>query len=167
MFAFVDLKHCNCRPMNLKTVMYTTPCRPSTYGQWNTCSLERALSELDRGTITSIRRASLMYGIPRSTLHDHYSGKVKLYAKPGPNPYLNLEEEEELSTFLIRCSRIEYPKTRQPVLGIVQEIVSRRQKDVTITNGWWERFSKRHPQVSLRTSVQWPMSVPWQRMSLP
>ena len=139
--------------MNLKTVMSTTPCRPSTYGQWNTCSLEKALSELDRGTITSIRRASLMYGIPRSTLHDHYSGKVKLYAKPGPNPYLNLEEEEELSTFLIRCSRIGYPKTRQQVLSIVQEIVSRRQKDVTITNGWWERFSKQHPQVSLRTSV--------------
>lgn len=132
---------------------YFKPFRPSTYGQWDVSSLEKALSELDRGSITSIRRAALMYGIPRSTLHDHYSGKVELYAKPGPNPYLDLEEEEELSCFLIRCSRIGYPKTRQQVLSIVQEIMNHRHKDVAVTNGWWERFSKRHPQVSLKTSV--------------
>ena len=100
-----------------------------------------------------MRRAALAYGIPRSTLHDHYKGKIGPDARPGPEPYLSIEEEEELTNFLIKCSRIGYPKTRQQVLGIVQEIVSKRRPDVSVTNGWWERFSKRHPNVCLKTSV--------------
>ena len=100
-----------------------------------------------------MRRAALAYGIPRSTLHDHYKGKIGPDARPGPEPYLSIEEEEELTNFLIKCSRIGYPKTRQQVLGIVQEVVSKRRPDVSVTNGWWERFSKRHPNVCLKTSV--------------
>ena len=100
-----------------------------------------------------MRRAALAYGIPRSTLHDHYKGKIGPDARPGPESYLSIEEEEELTNFLIKCSRIGYPKTRQQVLGIVQEIVSKCRPDVSVTNGWWERFSKRHPNVCLKTSV--------------
>ncbi len=47
-----------------------------------------------------------------------------------------------------KCSRIGYPKTRQQVLGIVQEIVGKRHPDVCVTNGWWERFSNRHPNIT-------------------
>ena len=129
------------------------PCRPCRYGQWSKSSLEKAIAELEKGNITSVRRAALVYGIPRSTLHDHYKGKVGQDARPGPEPYLSIEEEEELTNFLIKCSRIGYPKTRQQVLGIVQEIVGKRRPDVSVTNGWWERFSKRHPNVCLKTSV--------------
>ncbi len=132
--------------------IFNVESRPAKYGQWNLTSLEKALSELEKGTI-SVRRAALLYGIPRSTLHDHFSGKTALYAKPGPEPYLSLKEEEELSHFLIKRARIGYPKTRQQVLGIVQEIVGQRRPDVAVSGGWWERFSNRHPQVCLKTSI--------------
>jgi len=115
--------------------------------------LERALAELEIGTIKSIRRAAILYGIPNSSLHDHYTGKVALYSKPGPSPYLNREEEDILTKFLIKCARIGYPKTKQQVLAIVQQIVAKRRPEVIVTNGWWERFVQRHPEVSLRTSV--------------
>ena len=93
-----------------------------------------------------------MYGIPRSTLHDHVSGRVT-HSKPGPEPYLSLEEEEELANFLLKCARIGYPKTRQQVLALVQDIVSCRRPEVLVTNGWWERFTKRHPHVTLKSAV--------------
>ena len=115
--------------------------------------MEKALAELEKGTIRSVRRAALMYGIPRSTLHDHYSGKIEIDAKPGPPPYLSVEEEEELSNFLMKCARIGYPKTRQQVLAIVQEILEKRRPDVNVTNGWWERFSKRHENVCLKSAI--------------
>ena len=115
--------------------------------------MNRAVAAVDSGIIPSVRRAALAYGLPRSTLQDHVDGKAKPDAKSGPTPYLSSEEEDELVNFLIKCSQIGYPKTRLQVLGIVQEIMSKRRPGITVTNGWWERFSKRHPTVCLKMSV--------------
>ena len=114
------------------------PCRPKAYALWTQESLDQAIAAVHKGT--SIRRAADMFGVPRSTLHDHVSGKVEQFAKQGPKPYLNTEEEEELASFLVRCARIGYPHTRLQVLSIVQNIVNSKKLDVVITNGWWERF---------------------------
>ena len=40
-----------------------------------------------------------MHGIPRSTLHDHVSGRVELHRKP----YLTPQEEVDLPQFLVKC----------------------------------------------------------------
>ena len=127
------------------------PCRPKAYALWTQESLDQAIAAVHKGT--SIRRAADMFGVPRSTLHDHVSGKVEQFAKQGPKPYLNTEEEEELASFLVRCARIGYPHTRLQVLSIVQNIVNSKKLDVVITNGWWERFRQRHPYLTLRTAM--------------
>ena len=127
------------------------PCRPKAYGLWTQESLDQAVAAVERGT--SVRRAAEMFGVPRSTVHDHASGKVEQFAKQGPKPYLTKEEEEELTSFLVRCARIGYPHTRQQVIGIVQNIVNSKNMDVVITGGWWERFRQRHPYLTMRTAV--------------
>lgn len=68
---------------------------------------------------------------------------------------MTTEEEEELVSFLVRCTKIGFPHTRQQVISIVQEIVNSKPKlhDVVVTNGWWERFRQRHPHLTLRTAV--------------
>jgi len=45
----------------------------------------------------SVRRAAEMFNVPKSTLHDHVTGKVMFGARSGPDPYLSMEEEEELN----------------------------------------------------------------------
>ena len=127
------------------------PCRPKVYGIWSNESMDKAITAAERGT--SVRKAAEMFGVPRSTLHDHISGKVELYAKQGPKPYLTTEEEEELANFLLRCARIGYPHTRQQVIGLVQEVVNSKDMEVVVTNGWWERFLQRHSYLTLRTAV--------------
>ena len=72
------------------------PCRPKAYGLWTQESLDQAVAAVERGT--SVRRAAEMFGVPRSNLHDHASGKVEQFAKQGPKPYLTTEEEEELAS---------------------------------------------------------------------
>ena len=42
----------------------------------------------------------------------------------GKNPYLSKHEEEELVTYLATCSKVGYPKKRDEIIGIVQEILS-------------------------------------------
>ena len=45
--------------------------------------MESAIAAVQKGV--SLRRAAEMYSIPRSTLHDHVSGKVKEFGKQGTN----------------------------------------------------------------------------------
>ena len=44
-------------------------------------------------------RAANKHGVPKSTLHDRISGKVKHGDKPGPKPLLTTAEEMNLPIF--------------------------------------------------------------------
>ena len=50
----------------------------------------------------SVSKASVLYGIPRTTLNDHKLGKVLPGAKPGAPTLLSTSEEEDLVDFLIK-----------------------------------------------------------------
>ena len=100
-----------------------------------------------------------MYGVPKSTLDDRVRGKVKHGTKPGPVPYLSMEEETFFVNFLIKCAKIGYPRTVSEVLGLVQQIFeSKGLKMISVSYEWWQRFCERHPELSLHTAV--PLSVP-------
>jgi hypothetical protein len=105
----------------------------------------------------SLRQAAEMYRIPRSTLHDHVTGKVAFGAHSGPDPYLSVGEEEELTNFLLQVAQIGYPHTKKQVLVIVQQVLISKGINSSVSNGWWERFCKRNPSVTLRAAV--PLSL--------
>ena len=88
-----------------------TVVRHHTTHTHNLQLMSEAVADVEKGM--SIRCASEKYNIPRSTLHDHVSGKVKFGAKPGRKPYLSIDEEEELVSFLVECAKIGYPHTRK------------------------------------------------------
>lgn len=113
--------------------------------------MEKAVASVEGGE--SIRRAAEKFGIPRSTLHDRTSGKVQMDAQPGKKPYLSIAEEEELALFFQRCAKIGYPHSRQQILGLVQQLTDSKGMKCTVTEGWWQRFSGRHPQLALRTAI--------------
>ena len=112
------------------------PC--GLYRNDTTDGLSRALKALEEGM--SYRRVSEMYNIPRATLYDHVSGKVRFGARSGSEPYLNIEEEEELDSFLIHTARIGFPHTKKQVLAIVEDILGARGVSASVTNGRWERY---------------------------
>ena len=114
-----------------------------------------AMQAVERGV--PLRRAAVLYNIPRSTLHDHVSGKVEFQARSGPDPYLSVEEEEELCNFLVQVASIGYPRTKKQVLGLVRDVLASKGVAASVTNGWWERFCKRNPKISLRSGV--PLSL--------
>ena len=53
------------------------------------------------------------------------------------------------------CS-LGFAKSHKQILANIQSVV---QKDinVTVTNGWWDSFRKRHPSLCLRNPKQFPM----------
>ena len=99
----------------------------------------------------SISKAAEMHGVPRTTLSDHVQGKVLPGAKCGAPTVLSLSEEQDLVEFLIRSASIGCERTRKEVINIVSCMLSNRdEKRQPVTNGWWDKFFKRHPVLSMR-----------------
>ena len=145
----VNLKQCTFKSRWLQPNTKQFPARSGPCRKWSDEAMQNAVTAVENEGI-SLRQAAEMYKIPRSTLHDHVTGKVEHGALPGPSPYLTTEEEEEeLVTFLIRCAGIGYPHTRYQIMAIVQEMLEDKGIQTSILDGWWERFRKRHPEITL------------------
>ena len=123
--------------------------------RWTEEAINNATKDVLEGNL-SVRRAAVQYDIPSSTLHDRISGKVS-GAVSGPPRYLDEEEERELVEFLLGCAEVGYPKTVKEVRAMVGKIVAKKQhQDIgstaPVSHGWWEKFQKRHQELSLRSS---------------
>ena len=90
------------------------------------------------------------------------TGQIEHGALPGRCPYLTREEEEELVAFLIRFAGIGYPHTRYQIMAIVQDILESKGIQASISDGWWERFRKRHPQITLELHHHCTLPELWQ-----
>lgn len=93
------------------------PPQPREYVRrklWTDKNMENALHEVSAGTLT-VRRAALVYGVPKSTLHDRVSGKVLPGCQGGAPRYLEDEEEEELVRWLEGCAAVGYAKSVKEV----------------------------------------------------
>ena len=54
-------------------------------------------------------------------------------------------------TFLSRVAQIGHGRTRREVIAIVERILSSHGNTKTATPGWWTSFTRRHPNLTLRT----------------
>ena len=68
--------------------------------------------------------ANRAFDLPLSTLKDHLSRRVIHGTKPGPKPYLTVDEEAELSQHLLQASAMGLGKTRRDVKCLVEVCVS-------------------------------------------
>ena len=94
-----------------------TSGRPTKYKTWKQQHFSRAVEAVKEGKLT-VRRAAVEFDIPRSTLHDHVSGRVVVGGQCGPEKYLSDEEENELEAFLVGCASIGFAKSRSQVIEI-------------------------------------------------
>ena len=124
--------------------------RPSKYKDWTEEQMRAAYEAVKDGM--SIRRAAEEYGVPKSTLGDRVSGRSQMGCKGGPHKILTDEQEECLVGFLVRCATIGYAKSRIEVMALIDQIYKSRGIDKSVTNGWWESFCKRHPNLTLRAA---------------
>ena len=100
----------------------------------------------------SVRDASIMFGIPYSTLHDRVTGKVQFGSHSGPRRFLDDAEETELVNFLCGAASMGFARSKKEVICIVEEVLAAKGTPKKVSNGWWESFCGRHPQLCIRTA---------------
>ena len=88
------------------------------YKQWSQESMLAALKAVKDG-VMGCNRATMEFGVPKTTLKDRLSGRVTHSCKSSRSPYLMHAEEQELYDWLVLCASIGYAKSRDDVIGIV------------------------------------------------
>ena len=63
-----------------------------------------------------VNRATEKYNVSRTTLKSRLAGRVKHSSKSGPDPYLTLSEETELTKFLMNVCKMGHGKTKREVV---------------------------------------------------
>ena len=100
-----------------------------------------------------VNKAAELHGVLRSTLKDRVNGRVTHGTKPGPSPYLNSQEEKELSEYLIRVSEVGFGKIWKQVKVMVERVAKekgRLEANQKICDGWWHRFLDQQPKLAVR-----------------
>ena len=113
--------------------------------------MNKALELVAQGKM-GVNRAALECGLPATTLKDRVAGRVAPDSKMGQKPYLTEDEEKELVKFVTDCAIMGYGKTRRDVMKIVEKHMANKGREIRkgLSNGWWNCFIKRWPQLSLR-----------------
>ena len=127
--------------------------RPAKLRGWSSESMVEAMKAVKEGQF-GVNQAALEYGVPKRTLKDRLNGRVIPGTNMGPTPYLtyeDYEEEKELVRFILNCSKMGYGKTRGELLRIVGETMRKKGRLLVGSSvGWWSRFKKGWPELSLR-----------------
>ena len=92
--------------------------------RWDEDTLLTAVEEIKQGKL-SYRKAELEYGIPKSTLCDHTTGKVEIGRRQGPKPVLTRDKEESLVQWALEMNEIGYGQTRRQICDAVKKISER------------------------------------------
>lgn len=124
--------------------------RPSMYRQYTDLHMREAVDAVAQNRM-STSKAAEVHGIPRTTLSDHVHGKILPGSKSGRPTLLSSTEERDLVNFLLESAKIGCGRTRKEVLAIVGKMLSARGNKEEVTTGWWNRFLKRHHELTLRT----------------
>ncbi|KAJ8952793.1 hypothetical protein NQ318_008110 [Aromia moschata] len=102
----------------------------------------------------SLRRASVQYGVPYSTIQRRFHGTHSL--KYGRQPVLSEEQEDRIKTSLQLCAEWGFPLKSNDVRGVVQQylnklgVTERRFKDNIPGLDWFKSFMKRHQELTIK-----------------
>ena len=95
----------------------------------------------------------IAFGIPRTTLRDHYLGK-RTSRKMGDKGMLSKEEDDALCKYILDMVEIRLPLSPNQVREKVAEITQERPTPFTNDfpgRSWLKWFLHRHPEISLRS----------------
>lgn len=112
--------------------------------RWSPESMAAAVNEVKNGFL-SLLKASKKYNVPKSTLHDHVTDRVKEGAVNGKTPVLTADEEKQLLK----------SATERAEMGVgfsfllAAGALARKRGGGSFKNGapsekWWTLFKKRN-----------------------
>ncbi|XP_060602779.1 uncharacterized protein LOC132755864 [Ruditapes philippinarum] len=128
------------------------------YRNYTNETLSYAVS-LIRSKGISLRHATKVYGIPKTTLSNKVNGKSDIGSRSGPGTVLTKAEEDMIADWAIKMAKMGFGRTRAEILDTVQCIIKQDGRVCPFVNcrpgkDWYYAFLKRHPELSARSPQQ-------------
>ena len=140
-----------------KTVDTTVASRRVKRGKtckWKEEDMISAVSLIKSVPSTSVRKAAVMFSVPRSTLRDRLSGRVEIGAKPGRKPLLDAALEEKLIDYASNRAKMGIGFGKAQFLKYAGSLAKKHKtsfKKGMPSNRWWRLVKRRHAgKVTLR-----------------
>lgn len=123
-------------------------------GNWSEDHLRQALSAVKNGSM-KIYTAAKQYQIPRRTLRRYLSENRERKSSLGRKPLLDSDQEQQLSSRIIRLSNVGYPLTPRVLRTCVKRYCDANNIGVNtqsqmIGRDWLRGFMKRHRNIRRR-----------------
>ena len=120
-------------------------CKPKSGACYAKESLQNAVRAVQDGS--SVNAAAKDFGVPKSTLHDHVSGKYKRIGSGG-RTVLALQDEQEIVLSCQALAEMGFGITRSLVETVIADYIREKSIPNPFVNGipgrdWWKRFMKR------------------------
>ena len=126
----------------------------SKKNQWSKAQLNAAIWRVKAKEI-SLRQAAILYGVPRSTLSDHVTGKSTRRYGGVPKAFNPTEEAEIVITCQV-LAELGFPLNKDYVNAVIHEYLIQEGKPNPFGKSgipgkdWWFNFFKRHPELVQR-----------------
>ena len=104
------------------------------YKSWKAENTVTTIAAVQSNKCT-VREASEINQVPKSTHHDRISDKVIHGSHSGPECYLTDTEENSVVKFLYKCSSIGFARSKNQVIALVNEIVQKNGKVTAVLRG--------------------------------
>lgn len=127
--------------------------RRTLRASWSERTMREAINEAKK---SSIKGASVKYGIPYSTLQRRVKTGSSIKKLGRFTPIFTEAEELELVQHLKDLDALFYGLTKTEFLQLVGEFAKRKNKQTPFKSNvagkqWYKNFKKRHPEIVLRT----------------
>ena len=117
-------------------------------------SKENAVKSVKDG-IYSRQKASQVFGVPKTTIIDHVSGRIELTSKPGRKPVIPLEIENAVPQKVVEAANMGFGITKKQLKLKISRLCKAQRISTPFKRGipgddWWRGFKNRHPEMVLR-----------------
>jgi len=131
------------------------------YQKYTVETLENAVSMIKSNAL-SLRKASTVFGIPKSKLSNKLTGKSEVGCRSGPGTVLIVltkAEEDYLASWAVCMASMGFGRTKNELLDAVKRILDTDGRSTPFKENrpgkdWYYAFLKRHPELSSRTPQQ-------------
>jgi DDE superfamily endonuclease/Psq-like protein len=121
--------------------------------------IQAAIEALSAGAVTSVRAASKMFHVPRSTLQGRIEGRLSAKARQQSRQRLTVQEEDSIVRAIYKLSQWGWPMSIHWLESFVTNLLQKKGDMEPLGHNWYLRFLERHP--NLRT--KWSRCMDQQR----
>ena len=134
------------RPIRASSVLH--PKRGKTL-KWLEEDMVNAVNHVTLNPTTSVRKACVLFGVPRSTLRDRLSGRIALGSKPGRKPLLDQSQESKLLDYAGNRAQLGIGFGKSQFLQYAAQLAKKYGvrfggKKGHPSQKWWTLMKRRH-----------------------